>query len=469
MAGAEASQTVWGLDIAALHGRFWASRGVQVVWRGTATELAPDAELYLLLEPGMLTIFRPAAVLDLIAWMDPDLTMIRLVDVHDPGYHEKVESGPDGRFLRFRREYRARQARSARCALTTDREIATTWQVTTDSAEAWRRLRRLVPRDRRYAASLRARVYYMDAPGDPLRFVRHLVRVWTRPDSTVLRAHRLAPKVWADEDATVSASARLVGPLWIGAGRSAEDGISAVGPAVMWDVPDARPAADAIPWLELEPLPLPDAPPRPAPRRGRLGRVFKRGFDIAFSLGALAVTLPFYPIVAAAIVAEDGFPVFFRHGRETLGGREFGCIKFRSMRRDAERIKQQLAARNEADGPQFFMKEDPRLTRVGRFLRKYQIDEWPQFINVLRGDMSVVGPRPSPYKENQFCPPWREARLSVRPGVTGLWQTSRTRQAGADFQEWIRFDIEYVEKQSFWLDLRILVRTLTVVFREVAR
>ena len=111
-------------------------------------------------------------------------------------------------------------------------------------------------------------------------------------------------------------------------------------------------------------------------------------------------------------------------------------------------------------GPQVFIENDPRVTRLGRVLRRFQIDELPQFWNVLRGEMSLVGPRPSPDRENQFCPAWREMRLSVRPGITGLWQTRRTRAEGEDFQEWIKYDIEYVRSASFVLDLKILVSTV---------
>ena len=215
----------------------------------------------------------------------------------------------------------------------------------------------------------------------------------------------------------------------------------------------------------------PTAPPaEPAPKSTTTAeRILKRSFDIVFALIAIVFTLPLYPFVMLAIWIEDGRPFFFGHKRETIGGREFFCWKFRSMRKDAERIKAQLKTLNQADGPQFYIENDPRLTRVGRLLRKYNLDELPQFFNVLIGDMSIVGPRPSPHHENQYCPPWREARLSVRPGITGLWQVKRTRKAGNDFQEWIKYDIEYVERRTFWLDLVILWKTVANVFGKLSR
>jgi lipopolysaccharide/colanic/teichoic acid biosynthesis glycosyltransferase len=133
------------------------------------------------------------------------------------------------------------------------------------------------------------------------------------------------------------------------------------------------------------------------------------------------------------------------------------------MRKDAEKLKLELQKLNRADGPQFFIENDPRMTKVGRLIRKLNLDELPQFFNVLLGDMSVVGPRPSPHKENQFCPAWREARLSVRPGITGLWQVRRTRQAGSDFQEWIKYDLEYVRRANWRLDLLIICQTFRVL------
>jgi lipopolysaccharide/colanic/teichoic acid biosynthesis glycosyltransferase len=137
------------------------------------------------------------------------------------------------------------------------------------------------------------------------------------------------------------------------------------------------------------------------------------------------------------------------------------------MRRDAEAMKQALDDRNICDGPQFHIADDPRLLRCGRTLRRFHLDEVPQLLNVLRGDMSIVGPRPSPDEENQFCPAWRELRLSVRPGMTGLWQVRRTRRPGADFQEWIRYDVAYVTQRSWRLDLEILWTTAAMLVTRV--
>jgi lipopolysaccharide/colanic/teichoic acid biosynthesis glycosyltransferase len=196
-----------------------------------------------------------------------------------------------------------------------------------------------------------------------------------------------------------------------------------------------------------------------------VSRAFKRLFDICFSAAVLLCTLPLYPLIMLAIYREDGRPFFFAHARQTLGGRKFPCYKFRTMCRDAEGMKAQLVAANVADGPQFFIPDDPRLLRVGKLLRKFQLDELPQFWNVLLGHMSVVGPRPSPDKENQYSPAWREARLSVRPGVTGLWQVRRTREPLTDFQEWIRYDLEYVRHYSFARDMRIILETVRQMLR----
>jgi lipopolysaccharide/colanic/teichoic acid biosynthesis glycosyltransferase len=464
--------TVWGLDPSQLHTRFWASRGIQVVRPGERSELIGHAELYLLAEPRTMAIFRINEIAEQLAWLNADLMMLRLTDSRDRGYRELAIAEDDDvpgsqRFVRFKRDYGGSDSRLARVALTSDRDIAGVWQSSPDPRTGWQRLRSAVKRQHRWTMAVRGHVYDRQSQTEVAAFVRDLVETWRRPDSTIHDIRPLGPGVWALRDAAPSPGARLTGPVWIGAGRRAPVGVPALGPAVMWDAPDARPVPDDIRWMDLEPS---EPPAFPKPRTAAAGaRLLKRAFDIVFSAVALAITLPLYPLIALAIVLEDPGPIFFVHKRESIGGKPFGCIKFRSMKRNADQIKAQLKAQNKADGPQFFIPNDPRLTRVGVLIRACQIDELPQFINVLLGHMSIVGPRPSPYEENQYCPPWREARLSVRPGVTGLWQIKRTRAAGSDFQEWIKYDIEYVEHQSFRLDLYIIWKTILLVIRGVTR
>ncbi len=185
----------------------------------------------------------------------------------------------------------------------------------------------------------------------------------------------------------------------------------------------------------------------------------KRLFDIIFSAVVLLLFLPVFPLIILAIKLTSKGPVFYEARRQGRHGKHFDCLKFRTMVASADTIQNRLRAVNQVDGPQFKIENDPRISGVGRFLRDTCIDEIPQFINVLMGDMSVVGPRPSPEEENQACPAWRDARLSVRPGITGLWQISRTRQASMDFQEWVYYDMEYVRRLSLWTDVLICLRT----------
>ncbi len=460
--------TVWGLTPAQLHARYWAAHGVQVVPVGSEAEINPHAELYLLTERSRLVIMPLRRSLEMLCWLKPDVLIVRLADRAINDYRELVEARPDGRVLRFRRLYDGASSRLARVALTSDAHLARDWAAMDPEGRPWRALRSIVPPDLRSALRERGRIYSGDLDRDVARFTRDLAQTWARPDATVARVRRLGREAWADKDAPASDGAVITGPLWIGAGRSLGDGAVAVGPAVMWDDPDARPETDDLSWRDIE------AKGGWAERRLEEAAPYtssglKRGFDVLFALFALAITLPLYPFIMLAIWLEDRRPFFFAHKRESIQGREFGCIKFRTMYRDAERMKSELQAANQADGPQFYIENDPRITRVGRVLRRLQLDEIPQFFNVLAGHMSVVGPRPSPYSENQYCPGWREARLSVRPGVTGLWQIRRTRADGADFQEWIRYDIEYVEKATFWLDLYIIWKTVNLVFGALSR
>ena len=188
-------------------------------------------------------------------------------------------------------------------------------------------------------------------------------------------------------------------------------------------------------------------------------RFTKRIFDIAAALSVLLLFAPLFPIIAIAIRLSSLGSVFFKHRREGLHGKEFNCLKFRTMINGADSIQEKLRCKNQVDGPQFMINNDPRVTAIGKFMRDTHIDEIPQFINILFGHMSVVGPRPSPKAENSFCPYWRNARLSVRPGITGLWQIFRTRQTSQDFQEWIYYDTKYIRELSARLDLIVCWKT----------
>jgi len=185
----------------------------------------------------------------------------------------------------------------------------------------------------------------------------------------------------------------------------------------------------------------------------------KRPVDVLLSLVGLLVLLPLLALVALLIKLESRGPLLFGDRREGCGGRVFRCWKFRTMVMDADVAQRELASTSQVDGPQFKIDDDPRITRLGRWLRRLNVDELPQLFNVLKGEMSLVGPRPSPFRENQVCIPWREARLSVPPGITGLWQICRHDRSSGDFHQWIYYDLLYVDHMSPWLDLKILVAT----------
>lgn len=189
-------------------------------------------------------------------------------------------------------------------------------------------------------------------------------------------------------------------------------------------------------------------------------RCFKRIADLVAAVVVLILFVPITPFIALAIALNSPGTVFFRDKRQGLQGKTFNCLKFRTMLAGADKLQDKLRSINQVDGPQFRIENDPRTSAVGRFLRGTHIDEIPQFVNVLLGQMSVVGPRPSPEAENTLCPSWRDARLSVRPGITGLWQVCRTREPTKDFQEWIYYDIEYVRNLSLKIDLWLCWKTV---------
>jgi exopolysaccharide biosynthesis polyprenyl glycosylphosphotransferase len=191
--------------------------------------------------------------------------------------------------------------------------------------------------------------------------------------------------------------------------------------------------------------------------------VVKQVFDFVAAFVLLLFLTPLFLAVTILIKLTSPGPVLFRQERSGLNGQPFTMLKFRSMVSDAEQLKQELAALNEMDGPVFKISSDPRITSVGRLLRRYSIDELPQLINVLRGEMSLVGPRPLPVDEVQrFDDLAHRRRLSVKPGLTCLWQVSG-RNNVKDFRDWVRLDLEYIDNWSLWLDFKILLRTIPVV------
>ena len=187
----------------------------------------------------------------------------------------------------------------------------------------------------------------------------------------------------------------------------------------------------------------------------------KRVFDIVVSAGIVLLATPVWAVTALAVKLSSTGPVFYRDRRVGLGEREFGMFKFRSMYVDAGARQAGLEGANEASGPLFKIKDDPRVTRVGRFLRRYSIDELPQILNVLRGEMSLVGPRPLPLRDYVQLEDWHRKRYLVLPGMTGLWQVSG--RIELTFDDLVRLDFYYLENWSIWLDISILAKTLPAV------
>lgn len=337
---------------------------------------------------------------------------------------------------------------------------------------------------------------------------RVIVRDVKRNGQTGL-AHR-EPSTLVGRDCRIDASVRLVGPVILHDGVTLEPGVTIVGPATVGAgsqvrrnalvaqstlAPETQVAAGAVvrnrvgsngvehpeppaqssagfaadvpatPWVRMNGHGYPRIRPItphavPGPGR-RVHFTLKRLLDVAVSLVGLVVLAPLMLVAALLIKLDSHGPVFFVHRRERKDGKNFPCLKFRTMTADAHNQQRRLYQHNAVDGPQFKLRQDPRVTRIGRWLRGTNIDELPQLINVLVGHMSLVGPRPSPFRENQTCITWRQGRLSVRPGITGLWQICRsTNRSEGGFQEWVLYDLAYVRHFSIWLDLKILLATL---------
>jgi exopolysaccharide biosynthesis polyprenyl glycosylphosphotransferase len=210
-------------------------------------------------------------------------------------------------------------------------------------------------------------------------------------------------------------------------------------------------AGQGVPLFELRP-----------PVFSGIEWMVKRGFDVVVSALVVVLGLPIWAVIAAAIKLTSAGPVFYRDARIGLNEREFEMIKFRTMLADAREQQAVLEASNEADGPLFKIKHDPRVTKIGAFLRRLSLDEVPQVLNVLKGEMSLVGPRPLPLRDYLQLEPWHRKRYNVLPGITGLWQVSG--RINLSFDDLVRLDFYYLDNWSIWLDISILAKTLPAVF-----
>lgn len=451
---------VWGHTALDLHDAYWRSLGVQCVRRNTTEELQGGSDLYMLMEPDQCAMFDLGELADSIVWNRAPLSRIRITNT-ERRYVEKVTVNPNDELVRITRDYGGTNNGSCRILLTRRASLAQVWIDSTNRRSAWTELRRFIDWTRTDHYRVEGFLSKVGTRDRDRLILERLVTAWKRPSTCLEGLHELEPGVWGIDRAQLRSMTHVVPPVWLGFGSpQASDGI-VVGPRVEEDS-----ATDQVD-VDLRMLDIDEIWSGSSSRETRSTKqdlttyqLVKRMIDIVVSFTVLLMVSPILAVVALAVIIDDGLPIFFGHTRQTLGGREFKCWKFRTMLNNAESMVKDLQSDNLADGPQVFIKDDPRITRIGKHLRRFHLDELPQFWNVLVGDMSLVGPRPSPDKENQFCPTWRETRLSVRPGITGLWQVERTRAPGLDFQEWIKYDIEYVNRASLLLDAKIILKTV---------
>jgi exopolysaccharide biosynthesis polyprenyl glycosylphosphotransferase len=258
------------------------------------------------------------------------------------------------------------------------------------------------------------------------------------------------------EDVIVAVPRSMLGDVQAIIDACQEEGVRLRFMADIYDIEAARiqlTQVNNIPLLGFEPV---------ARSEGAL--LAKRIFDLTVTLAAMPVLLPFLALVAIAIRIDSKGPVFFMQNRIGLHKRPFRMYKFRSMVPDAEARMSEVEHLNEADGPNFKIEDDPRVTRLGRFIRKTSIDELPQLFNVVLGDMSLVGPRPMSKRDVElFDKGVQRKRFSVRPGITCLWQISG--RSDLNFDEWLELDLQYIESWTFWLDIKILLMTVPTVLK----
>jgi lipopolysaccharide/colanic/teichoic acid biosynthesis glycosyltransferase len=304
------------------------------------------------------------------------------------------------------------------------------------------------------------------------------------PGANIHPSARILGPVSIQEDVTIEEGATIAGPAVVGrgarvcrnalvaqcvvaAGTTVAEGASHRHQVLTARRDGALPAGP--PPTLLEPFAAPQGGPaaltdlKEERRRPSAYPTVKTWIEPLFGLLVVILLSPLLLLVALIVRLDSRGPIFYGDKREGFGGRVFRCWKFRTMIVDADARQRELLAKNQMDGPQFKLDNDPRVTRLGRILRPLSIDELPQFFNVLFGQMSFVGPRPSPFRENQMCVPWREGRLSVRPGISGLWQVCRHDRSTGDFHQWIYYDLLYVRNMSLLVDLKIVLATIVTL------
>lgn len=423
------------------------------------------ADLYLLTEPNQGVMFELRPLSAPLAWNRPSLTRLRLVSSRGEDYRERIVIGDQGGVVAVRREYWRESAGSHRVILTASASIARRWSESRDRRAIWIQLRQSGNWSRSDHHRVPGECYQIGDPSQEGLLLTEIVGRWHDPDRAIDGIESVMPGVWTPLGQPAKPGDIVVAPAWVGRRGDGHPPIRVVGPA--WSSDCSGDVASPARVVELEEV---REPSRSEDRRSQ-GEdqgydSVKRVIDIIASACGLALLSPLLMLVAIAVLVDDGGPIVFGHERQSRGGRNFRCLKFRTMRRNAEALAKTFQDQNICDGPQVFIENDPRVTRVGRFLRRFHLDELLQLVNVLAGDMSLVGPRPSPDRENRLCPAWRDARLSVRPGITGLWQVCRTRSPGLDFQEWIRFDMQYVQSRSLKLDAWIIYQTLRGIIKK---
>ncbi|MDE7360010.1 MAG: sugar transferase [Lachnospiraceae bacterium] len=197
--------------------------------------------------------------------------------------------------------------------------------------------------------------------------------------------------------------------------------------------------------------------------KSKIYKLIKRVMDVLLSAAALLILSPVFLITAVVIKCEDRGPVFFVQQRAGKDMKPFSIYKFRSMYVDAEKRMDEMMKNNEQTGHAFKIKNDPRITRAGKVIRRFSIDELPQLINIIKGDMSIVGPRPILTFQMEACSPYERQRLVVQPGLTCYWQIGG--RADVTWEEWVELDLDYIEDMGLWTDFKMIARTVPVVFR----